>query len=212
MTNGRRAERASDRERAPWTPKTKLGASVAEGKVTSLMEIFENGWKIKEPEIVRTLLPDLKSYVVGVGIVQKHTDAGELTRFRAVVAVGDESGWFGVGHAKAMQMRTAIEKATDVALLNIVPVVQGCGSWDCRCGTPHSVPFKLEGKSGSVTVVVIPGPRGLGLVAGETLKNLLGLAGIKDACTQTFGNTSTVSSISSALYDAFLGMYKLLNV
>jgi small subunit ribosomal protein S5 len=185
---------------------------VAEGKTASLMEIFENGWKIKEPEIVRTLLPNLKTYVVGVGIVQKQTDAGELTRFRAVVAVGDESGWFGVGHAKAAQMRLAIDKATGVALLNIIPVVQGCGSWECRCGTPHSVPFRLEGKSGSVSVVVIPGPRGLGLVAGETLKNLLGLAGIKDAWTQTFGNTSTVSSISSALYDAFLGMYKLLNI
>jgi small subunit ribosomal protein S5 len=201
-----------DREEAPWTPKTKLGVEVAEGKVTTLMEIFENGWRIKEAEIVRALLPNLKTYVVGVGIVQKQTDAGELTRFRAVVAVGDDAGWFGVGHAKAAQMRLAIEKATDVALLNIVPVVQGCGSWECRCGTPHSVPFRLEGKSGSVSVVIIPGPRGLGLVAGEKLKNLLSLAGIKDAWTQTFGNTSTVSSISSALYDAFLGMYKLLNV
>jgi small subunit ribosomal protein S5 len=204
--------RSRDEEEVPWTPKTKLGVEVAEGKVATLLEIFENGWRIKEPEIVRALLPNLKTFVVGVGIVQKQTDAGELTRFRAVVAVGDDSGWFGVGHAKASQMRLAIEKATDVALLNIVPVVQGCGSWECRCGTPHSVPFRLEGKSGSVSVVIIPGPRGLGLVAGETLKNLLSLAGIKDAWTQTFGDTSTVSSISSALYDAFLGMYKLLNV
>lgn len=197
-------------EQVPWVPRTKLGSLVAEGKITSLQEIFENGWKIREPEIVKTLLPNLKSNVVGVGIVQKQTDAGELTRFRAVVAVGEETGWFGVGHAKAAQMRNAIEKATSVAMLNIIPVVQGCGSWECRCGSNHSVPFKLEGKSGSVKVVILPAPRGLGLVAGQTLKDLLAIAGIKDCWTSTFGNTSTPSSISNALYDAFLKSYKLL--
>ncbi|MDG6933598.1 MAG: 30S ribosomal protein S5 [Nitrososphaerota archaeon] len=199
-----------EEEAPPWVPRTKLGQLVAGGKVTSLQEVFENGWKIREPEIVKTLLPNLKSYVVGVGIVQKQTDAGELTRFRAVVAVGEEDGWFGVGHAKAPQMRTAIDKATVVAMLNIIPVVQGCGSWECRCGTNHSVPFRLEGKSGSVKVTVLPAPRGLGLVAGETLKSLLGIAGIKDCWTVTFGKTSTPSSVSNALYDAFLNMYKLL--
>ncbi|MDG6939515.1 MAG: 30S ribosomal protein S5 [Nitrososphaerota archaeon] len=199
-----------DEPEQPWVPKTRLGRLVAEGKVSSLLEVFENGWKIRESEVVRTLLPNIKSFVVGVGIVQKQTDAGELTRFRAVVAVGEEDGWFGVGHAKAPQIRSAIDKATGVAMMNIMPISQGCGSWECRCGTGHSVPFRLEGKSGSVRVVLLPAPRGLGLVAGETLKSLVGLAGIKDCWTVTFGDTSTPSSISNALYDAFLNMYRLL--
>lgn len=195
-----------------WTPKTRLGKMVAEGKITSLVEVFENGWKIKEPEIVRALLPDLKTYLVGVRIIQKQTDAGELTRFSAVVAVGEESGWFGVGHGKARQTRIAIEKAARNAILNIIPIRLGCGSWECRCGQPHSLPYKLEGKSGSVRVVLIPGPRGLGLVAGETVKNLLSLAGVKDAWTRTYGSTSTITSITQAVYDAFLKMFKLSNV
>lgn len=195
-----------------WKPKTRLGRLVAKGKITSLTEIFENGWKIKEPEIVKTLLPDLKSYLVDVRIVQKQTDAGELTRFSAIVAVGDESGWFGVGHGKARQTRMAIEKATRNAMLSIIPVQLGCGSWECRCGQPHSLPYKLEGKTGSVRVIIIPGPRGLGLVAGETVKNLLLLAGVKDAWTRTFGSTSTSTSITMAVYDAFLKMFKLSTV
>ncbi len=195
-----------------WKPKTRLGKLVAEGKITSLTEIFESGWKIKEPEIVKALLPDIKSYLVDIRIVQKQTDAGELTRFSAVVAVGDESGWFGVGHGKARQTRMAIEKATRNAMLNIIPVQLGCGSWECRCGQPHSLPYKLEGKTGSVRVILIPGPRGLGLVAGETVKNLLSLAGVKDAWTRTFGSTSTSTSITMAVYDAFLKMFKLSTV
>ncbi len=68
--------------------------------MTSLDEIFQLGLKLREPEIVKKLVPDLKSEVVCVGIVQKQTDAGELTRFGAVVAVGNGNGFFGVGQGQ----------------------------------------------------------------------------------------------------------------
>lgn len=192
-----------------WNPRTRLGRMVAAGQVSSLAEIFEQGWRIKEPEIVKALMPDLKSIVVGAGIVQKQTDAGEITRFAAVVAVGNEDGWLGVGRGKASQMRIAIEKATNTALMRVIPVKRGCGSWECRCGRPHSIPYKTEGKAGSVRVVLLPGPRGLGLVAGETIKTILGLAGIKDVWTRTYGSTSTVTSIAYAVYEALKNMHKL---
>jgi small subunit ribosomal protein S5 len=195
-------------EKQSWTPRTKLGMLVQSGKITSLSTIFEQGYRIREPEIVRTLLPDLKSEVISAGIVQKQTDAGEITRFVAIVAVGS-SGWFGVGRGKAMQMRSAIDKATNAALLNIIPVKLGCGSWECRCSRAHSVPYKIMGKAGSVTVEIIPGPRGLGLVAGETVRKLLSLAGVVDAWTKTFGSTNTPSSITNAVYEAFKNMHKL---
>ena len=192
-----------------WNPKTKLGLLVSSGKVTSMNEIFENGWKIKEAEIVQTLLPEIKSEVVDAGIVQKQTDAGEMTRFVSIVAVGDGDGWFGIGRGKASQMRTAIEKGTNNALLNLIPIKIGCGSWECKCGRAHSTPFKVRGKGGSVRVELIPGPRGLGLVAGETIKNLLTLAGIEDAWTKTFGSTSTASSVAYAVYDALKKVHGL---
>ena len=186
-----------------WIPRTKLGKMVSEGKISSLEEIFQMGLKIRESEIVKKLLPELRNEVVGVGIVQKQTDAGELTRFGAVVAVGNGAGWFGVGKGKAAQMRESIDKATNDALLNIIPVKIGCGSWECRCGTRHSVPYRIRGKAGSVTVEIIPAPRSLGLVAGPALKNLLALAGVKDAWIRTFGSTNTMSSLANAVYDAF---------
>ena len=197
-----REERRREREQAPWTPKTRLGVLVSTGKITSMEEIFESGQRIKEAEIVKLLLPDMKSNVVSVGIVQKQTDAGEITKFAAVVAVGNEKGWFGVGRGKAVQMRSAIDKATNDAYLNIIPVKLGCGSWECRDGRPHSVPYRITGKGGSVRVEIIPAPRGLGLVAGETVRNLLALAGVKDAWTRTYGSTNTMSSIANAVYDA----------
>jgi small subunit ribosomal protein S5 len=192
-----------DEEPEVWVPRTKLGSLVNEGKITSLEEIFRSGQRVREAEIVKKLLPDLRNEVVGVSVVQKQTDAGELTRFAAVAAVGNGAGWFGVGKGKAMQTREAIDKATNAALLNIIPVKLGCGSWECRCGRPHSVPYRIRGKAGSVVVEIIPGPRALGLVAGPALKNLLQLAGVKDAWIRTFGSTNTMSSLANAVYDAF---------
>jgi small subunit ribosomal protein S5 len=123
---------------------------VSSGKINSMDQIFENGMRIQEPEIVKHLLPDIKSQVIHVGIVQKQTDAGEMTRFNALVAVGNEAGWFGIGKGKAAQMRVAIDKSTTAAHLNVIPVKLGCGSWECRCNQPHSIPFKVKGKGGEV--------------------------------------------------------------
>ncbi|MEO9364938.1 MULTISPECIES: 30S ribosomal protein S5 [Candidatus Nitrosocaldus] len=192
-----------------WVPRTKVGVYVVNKQITTLEQVFEQGYRVREPEIVKMLLPDLKSEVVHVGVVQKQTDAGELTRFSAIVACGDEHGWFGIGRGKAAQMRLAIDKATRDAMLNIIPVKLGCGSWECRCNVQHSVPFKVVGKGGSVKIEIIPGPRGLGLVAGANITMMLRLAGIRDAWTRTFGSTSTMSSTALAVYNALRNTYSI---
>ena len=200
----RQEQRSRPPRREPeqvWTPRTKLGALVATDKITSMKEIYENGYRIQEAGIIKKLLPGIKTEVIDVGIVQKQTTNGEYTRFKALVAAGDENGWLGIGQGKSKQMRIAIEKATNQAYLNVSPVKLGCGSWECRCEQPHSVPFKIRGRGGSVTVEVIPGPRGLGLVAGGNIRNLLKLAGLKDAWTKSTGSTNTMTSTSRAVLD-----------
>ena len=168
---------------AGWIPKTKVGKFVQDGHIVSLEEIFTQGMKIMEPEIVDVLLPNLQQEVLGIGFVQKQTDAGERSRFKAIVVVGNGEGYVGVGDGKARQVRTAIDKATIQAKLNIIPVRRGCGSWECGCNLPHSLPFEVKGKCGSVRIEIIPGPRGLGLVGGEIPKIILRMAGIKDCWT-----------------------------
>lgn len=190
-----------------WKPRTTLGSQVASGTINSMDQVYENGMRIQEAEIVRHLLPDIKSQVVHVGIVQKQTDAGEMTRFGAIVAVGNEAGWFGIGKGKASQMRIAIDKATNAAYLDVIPVKLGCGSWECRCSQLHSVPFRVRGKGGSVNIEIVPGPRGLGLVAGENIRSLLKLAGLRDAWTKSFGSTNTMSSTTKAIFNALRSTY-----
>ena len=188
-------------EEEAWIPKTILGKKVASGEINSIEEIIQDGLRIQEAGIIKKLLPDLKSEVIDVGIIQKMTSNGQSTRFKAIVATGNENGYLGVGQGKSKQMRIAIEKATNQALLNVSPIKLGCGSWECRCDQKHSVPFKIRGKGGSVTIEIIPAPRGLGLVAGGKIKRLLQLAGLKDAWTTAKGSTPTMNSTSKAILD-----------
>lgn len=190
-----------DAEEEIWIPKTILGKKVASGEITTLESIIEQGLRIQEEGIIKKLLPDLKTEVVDVGIIQKMTSNGQSTRFKALVAAGNENGYLGIGQGKSKQMRIAIEKATSQAYLNVSPIKMGCGSWECRCDQKHSVPFRVKGKGGSVTVEIIPAPRGLGLVAGGKIKRLLEMAGLRDAWTTAKGSTPTMNSTSKAILD-----------
>ncbi len=205
---GRREESHANLEQ--WVPRTRLGKMIQEGKVTSIEEVFMAGLQIRESQIVDALIPDLQEEVININLVQKQTDAGEKSRFRAVVAVGNRDGYIGLGSGKASQVRNAIEKAATDARLKIVPVRRGCGSWECGCGRPHSIPFQVEGKTGGVKVVFVPGPRGLGLVVSEVSKVILGLAGIKDVWTRTYGSTRTIPSFAYAVFDALKQTYSLI--
>jgi len=204
---GRRPDREST-----WVPRTRLGKLIVEGKISTIEEVFREGLKIREPEIVNALLPDLKEEVINISLVQKQTDAGEKSRFKAIVAVGNENGYVGLGSGKAKQVRNAIEKAAVDARLNITPIRRGCGSWECGCGRPHSLPFQISGSCGGVEVRLIPGPRGLGLVAGEVAKTILRLAGVKDCWTRSYGDTRTIPSFAYAIFDALKKTYHLVTM
>jgi small subunit ribosomal protein S5 len=206
----RRGRRERYEKEELWVPKTRLGKMIQEGRIASMEEVFMGGYQLKEPQIADALLPDLQEEVININLVQKQTDAGEKSRFKAIVAVGNRDGYIGLGAGKASQVRTAIEKAAADARLKIVPVRRGCGSWECDCGKPHSVPFQIEGKCGGVKIVIVPGPRGLGLVASEVAKVILGLAGVKDCWTRSFGATRTIPSFAYAIFDALKKSYSLI--
>ena len=201
--------RSSNEKFETWVPRTKLGKMVLEGQISSMEELFMEGLKIRESEIVDTLLPDLQEEVINIGLVQKQSDAGEKSQFRAIVAVGNQDGYIGLGSGKGKQVRSAIEKGAVDARLNITPVRRGCGSWECGCGKHHSLPFQVQGECGGVEIVLIPGPRGLGTVASEGAKVILGLAGVKDCWTKSYGSTRTVPSFAFAVFDALKKTYLL---
>ena len=192
-----------------WTPRTKLGEMVKNGMIYSYMDILRQGYVVKEPEIVKLLVPNLEYEVLEVRIVQKMTDSGRRSKYRALVAVGNRDGLVGAGVGKAREVPEAINKALNNALLGLAPVKRGCGSFECGCGTKHSISHMSKGSWGSVEVILKPGPRGLGIVAGDTAKKVIQLAGIEDVWAIAFGETRTPISFAMATYDALRNTYML---
>ncbi|MFB6219468.1 MAG: 30S ribosomal protein S5, partial [Halobacteriaceae archaeon] len=137
-----------------------------------------------------------------INMVQRMTDSGRRVKFRCVVVVGDRNGFVGYAQGRDDQVGGAIQKAIGNAKLNIIDVSRGCGSWECGCGTPHTVALRTEGKAGSVEVELIPAPRGLGLAGGETVRHVLELAGIEDIWTRSSGKTRTTVNFAKATFNA----------
>ncbi|CAI5514815.1 unnamed protein product [Closterium sp. Naga37s-1] len=204
---GRGRRRADDKEEA-WVPVTKLGRLVKEGKIKSIEHIYLFSLPIKEHQIVEAFLPTLKDEVMKIMPVQKQTRAGQRTRFKAFVVVGDCNGHIGLGVKCAKEVATAIRGALILAKLSVIPVRRGY--WGNKIGKPHTVPTKVTGKCGSVTVRLVPAPRGSGIVAARVPKKVLQFAGIEDVFTSSRGSTKTLGNFVKATFACLLNTYAFL--
>jgi len=185
-----------------WEPKTRLGRMVKDGEIKTMSEALKTRLPLREPEIVDILLPDLKDEIIDVNMVQRMTDSGRRVKFVITAVVGNENGYVGLGQAKGKEVGASIRKAIENAKLNIIEIRRGCGSWECRCGKPHTIPFAVSGKSGSVEVFFKPAPQGLGLACGDVAKKILSKAGIKDIWAFARGTTRTKVNYAKAVYNA----------
>jgi len=192
-----------------WNARTELGRKVISGEIKSFDELVKSGRKILETEVIDVLLPDLEEEVVEVSSTQRMTASGRKMLMRAVVVIGDKKGHVGYGVGKGFETKTAIASAVQNAKRRVISVVLGCGSWECGCGKSHSLPRIVRGKSGNTEVVLMPAPRGTGIVAGEVSKKVLSLAGLKDVWSKSKGRTRNVLNLVRATVNALNSLNKL---
>ncbi len=213
--------KATYEERSPlssWTPKTKLGREVLSGREKDFDKILIHGKKILESEIVDYLL-SLESDLLLIGQAkgkfgggkrrawrqtQKKTKEGNVLSFSAMAVVGDKNGHVGIGYGKARETLPAREKSVRNAKLGIMKIQLGFESPESESvdSIPHTIPFKVKGKCGSVSVELFRAPRGTGLVAGNECKKILRLAGVKDVYSKTMGKTKTTFNLAKACINA----------
>ncbi|MFH2019805.1 MAG: 30S ribosomal protein S5 [archaeon] len=205
------------RNEETFEPKTKLGKKVLAREITDIDDLLDAGNIILEKGISEVLVPDLESDLLLIGQAkgkfgggkrrvfrqtQKKTKEGNKPRFATLAVVGNKNGILGIGYGKSKETVPAREKAIRNAKCNIFKIRRGCGSWECGCGEPHSLPFAIEGKCGSAIIKLVPAPKGTGLRVDKEVAKLLALAGVTDVWSRSYGQTKTKMNLVFAAEDA----------
>lgn len=200
-----------------WIPKTSLGKEVKTGKLKDIDALLEREQRILESQIIDLLLPNLQDDLLLIGQAkgkfgggkrrawrqtQRKTKEGNVLTFSSMAVVGDGKSHVGLGYGRAKETLPAREKALRQAKLNLFKITKGFETPEPDGEDPHTVPYQVTGKAGSVRVTLIPAPRGTGLVIGDEGKKILKLAGVKDVYTKTEGKTRTTFNLAKAVIDA----------
>ena len=113
---------------------------------------------------------DLQEKMVALNRVSKTVKGGRIARFTALMVVGDGNGHVGYGLGKAAEVPDAIRKGIEDAKKNMIEVSL----------KDTTIPHEVIGKFGAGTVLLKPAALGTGIIAGQTVRAVLELAGIKN--------------------------------
>jgi len=198
-----------------WTPRTSLGRDVKNKTITDIDQILDQGHAILEAEITETLLPDMDQELLLIGQAkgkfgggqrrifkntQTKTREGNKPKFTVLAVVGDKDGHIGIGVGSSRETVPSREKAIRQAKMNVFKIRRGSGSWESSSvKEPHTIPFAVEGKCGSVIVRLMPAPKGKGLTIEKECAKVLALAGIQDIWTKSYGQTKNKMNMVHAL-------------
>ena len=135
---------------------------------------------------------ELTEKLVSLNRVSKTVKGGRVARFAAIMVVGDENGHIGVGLGKAAEVPEAIRKGIEDAKKNMITVsLKG-----------STIPHEVLGVFGAGKVLLKPAAPGTGIIAGDKVRKVLQLAGIKNVrakCLRSNNPTNVVKATVEGL-------------
>ncbi len=123
---------------------------------------------------------EITDKVLVINRISKKIKGGDKVGFAALVAVGNRRGRLGLGYGRARDLRSAISKATLQAKKRMFPVVL----------KDSTLPRRILLKDGAVEILLMPAPRGAGLIVGGGVRGILKLAGVTDASAKILGTNN----------------------
>jgi len=139
---------------------------------------------------------DLREELINLNRVAKVVKGGRRFSFSALVVVGDGKSHVGIGFGKAKEVPDAIGKAVENARRNLIRTP--------RLG--QTIPHEIIGRFGSARVLLKPAAPGTGLIAGQAVRTIMDLGGVKDVLAKNLG-TDNVLNVLKATMD---GLRKML--
>jgi len=126
---------------------------------------------------------ELEEKLMTVDRVTKVVKGGRRLRFRALMVVGDGNGHVGVGLAKATGVPEAIRKASAMGRRELIDVLV----------VNETIPHEALAKYGASLVLLKPAAAGRGMIASNTVRTVLQLAGIKNVISKSLGSQNRIN-------------------
>ena len=133
---------------------------------------------------------NLVDKLVSINRVSKTVKGGRNMSFSALVVVGDKAGRVGFGKGKALEVQSAVQKATKAAKAKMirVPLKEG-----------RTLHHDSSAKYGASKLVVRSAVPGTGIIAGGSVRAILELAGIRDVVSKSLGARTKLNMATAAL-------------
>ncbi len=127
----------------------------------------------------------IQEKLVAVRRTAKVVKGGRLFGFSALVVAGNGEGKVGFGLGKAREVPVAIQKATESARRNMIQVPLR--------GTTLQHPIKAS--QGATMVIMVPASEGTGLIAGNAMRAVLEVVGVKDVLSKCIGSSNPINVV-----------------
>ena len=127
--------------------------------------------------------------LVAMNRTAKVVKGGRKFRFSALVVVGDGNGRVGFGFGKANEVPVAIQKATDSAHRNVIRV-------DLKGQT---LQHEIVVRHGASKVLMKPASEGTGIIAGNAMRAVFEVVGIKNVLAKCIGSSNPVNVVRATI-------------
>ena len=131
----------------------------------------------------------LKEKMIAVNRVTKVVKGGRILAFAALTVVGDNDGRVGMGKGKSKEVPAAVQKAMEEARRNMTKVT-------LKNGTIHHT---VHGRHGAANVMMIPAPKGTGIIAGGPMRAVFEVMGITDIVAKSHGSSNPYNMVRATL-------------